>query len=137
MSNRNAEFLSQQHAKQISRRVREVEAVDFFNLLTGPELLEMTDSMLPEHRERLYPPTFALSMFMGQVLNEDGSCQKAVDGWAAQRATEGLSVKSVNTGAYCKARQKLPLEMVSTLARHTAKLLSGARRKAGAGVADA
>jgi hypothetical protein len=125
LSNRNAEFLSQQHTKQISHRVRGVEAVDFFNLLTGPELLEMTDSMLPEHRERLYPPTLALSMFMGQVLNEDGSCQKAVDSWAAQRATEGLSVKSVNTGAYCKARQKLPLEMVSTLARHTAKLLSG------------
>jgi len=79
LSNRNAEFLSQQHAKHISRSVREVEAVDFFNLLTGPELLEMTDSLLPEHRERLYPPTVALSMFMGQVLDEDGSCQKAVD----------------------------------------------------------
>ncbi len=125
MSNRNAEFLSQQHAKHVSRSVREVEAVDFFNLLTAPELLEMTDSLLPEHRERLYPPTLALSMFMGQVLSQDGSCQKAVDSWAAQRAAEGLSVQSVNTGAYCKARQRLPLEMVRTLARHTAKLLGG------------
>jgi hypothetical protein len=89
--------------------VREVEAVDFFNLLTGPELLEMTDSLLPEHRERLNPPTLALSMFMGRVLDEDGSCQKAVDSWAAQRAAEGLSVQSVNTGAYCKARQRLPV----------------------------
>jgi hypothetical protein len=26
----------------------------FFNLLTGPELLEVTESHLPEHRERLY-----------------------------------------------------------------------------------
>jgi hypothetical protein len=78
--------------------------VDFFNLLTGPELLEVTESLLPEHRERLYPPTLALSMFMGQALSQDGSCQKAVDSWAAQRAAEGLSVHSVNTGAYCKAR---------------------------------
>jgi hypothetical protein len=84
----------------------------------------MTDSLLPEHRERLYPPTLALSMFMGQVLSEDGSCQKAVDSWAAQRAAEGLSVQSVNTGAYCKARQRLPVEMVSTLSRHTAQQLS-------------
>jgi hypothetical protein len=122
---RNAERVSQQHAKQISRHVREVEAADFFNLLTGPELLQMTDSLLPEHRERLYPPTLALSMFMGQVLDEDGSCQKAVDGWAAQRAADGLSVRSVNTGAYCKARQRLPTAMVSTLARHTGKLLHG------------
>ena len=108
MSNRNAEFLSQQHAKHVSRSVREVEAVDFFNLLTAPELLEMTDSLLPEHRERLCPPTLALSMFIGQVLSEDGSCQKAVDSWAAQRAADGLSVQSVNTGAYCKARQRHP-----------------------------
>lgn len=124
MSNRNAESRSQQHAKHISRNVREVEAVDFFNLLTGPELLEMTDSLLPEHRERLYPPTLALSMFMGQVLSEDGSCQKAVDSWAAQRAAEGLSVQSINTGAYCKARQRLPVEMVSALTRYTAQQLS-------------
>jgi len=98
--------------------------VDFFNLLTGPELLAMTDSLSPAHRERLYSPTVVLSMFMGQVLEADGSCQKAVDSWAAQRAAEGLSVQSVNTGAYCKARQRLPVEMVSTLARHTGEMLS-------------
>jgi hypothetical protein len=119
LSDRNAEFHSQQHAKHINRNVRAVEAVDFFNLLTGPELLEMTDSLLPEHRERLYPPTLALSMFMGQVLSEDGSCQKAVDSWAAQRAADGLSVQSVNTGAYCKARQRLPIfEKVRDHCRH-------------------
>jgi len=124
LSNRNAGFASQQHAKNITDHVRTIEAVDFFNLLTAPELLEMSESLLPEHRERLYPPTLALSMFMGQVLNEDGSCQKAVDSWAAQRAAEGLAVQSVNTGAYCKARQRLPLEMVRTLARHTGTLLN-------------
>ena len=124
MNNHNAEFESQQHAKSVSRNVRKIEAVDFFNLLTGPELLEMTDSYLPEHRERLYPPTVTLSMFMMQALNEDGSCQKAVAGWAAQRTAEGLGVKSVNTGAYCKARQRLSVEMVSALTRQTAQLLS-------------
>ncbi len=98
--------------------------MDFFNLLTGPELLAMTDSLSPEHRERLYTPTVVLSMFMGQVLEADGSCQKAADSWAAQRAVDGLSVQSVNTGAYCKARQRLPIEMVSALARHTGEMLS-------------
>lgn len=123
MFDRNAQFISQQQGKRLGRKVQQAEAVDFFNLLTGPELLEMTESLLPEHRERLYPPTETLSMFMMQVLSQDGSCQKAVDSWAGQRAAEGLSVQSVNTGAYCKARARLPLEMVSTLARYTAKLL--------------
>jgi Transposase DDE domain len=124
LSDRNAQFISQQHASRIRQQGAQVEAVDFFNLLTGPELLQMTEALLPEHRERLYPPTETLSMFMMQALSDDGSCQKAVDGWAAQRAAEGLSVRSVNTGAYCKARQRLPIEMVRELARHTAKLLS-------------
>ena len=129
MSDRNAGFVSQQHAKSVTHNSRTIEAVDFFNLLTAPELLQMTESLLPEHRERLYPPTLALSMFMGQVLSEDGSCQKAVDSWAAQRAAEGLAVQSVNTGAYCKARQRLPLEMVRTLARHTGIVLSERARE--------
>ena len=123
MRDRSTAFRSQQHRKHIARRVRGTEAVDFFNVLTGPELLERTEALLPQHRERLYPPTVTLSMFMKQALEEDGSCQQAVNGWAAQRVAEGLSTVSVSTGAYCKARQRLPVEMVKTLARETGQLL--------------
>ena len=130
MTDHSAKFESQQHRKRIDRRVREIEAVDFFNVLTGPELLDKTEAYLPEHRERLYPPTVTLSMFMMQALNEDGSCQKAVNGWAARRVAEGLSANSVHTGAYCKARQRLPVEMAMALTRETGQLLS-ARAQAG------
>ena len=130
MTDHSAEFESQQHRKRIGRRVREIEAVDFFNVLTGPELLDKTEAYLPEHRERLYPPTVTLSMFMMQALNEDGSCQKAVNGWAARRVAEGLNANSVRTGAYCKARQRLPVEMAVALTRETGQLLS-ARAQAG------
>jgi len=72
--------------------------MDFFNMLTGPQLLELTEAHLPAHRERLYPPTVTLSMFLGQALSEDGSCQKAVNSWAMRRAAEGLRVSSIRTG---------------------------------------
>jgi len=121
---RKAGFHRQQYRNRITGHIRRANAVDFFNLLTGPELLEMTERHLPEHRERLYPPTVALSMFMKQSLEQDRSCQKAVNAWAAQRAAEGLSVQSVRTGAYCRARARLPLEMVVTLTRETGRLLS-------------
>jgi hypothetical protein len=74
----NAKFQTQQQTKKIRRRSRELEGVDFFNMLTGPELLESTEAHLPEHRERLYPPTIALSMFMRQALEEDGSCLRRI-----------------------------------------------------------
>ena len=65
---------------RIGCQAKATKAVEFFNILTSPELLAMTEALLPEHRERLYPPTVVLSMFMRQVLQADGSCQKAVNG---------------------------------------------------------
>ena len=112
MRDRNVGFRSEQHQCRIGRQIRQAGAVDFFNLLTGPQLLEMTEEHLPEHRERLYPPTVTLSMFMKQSLALDRSCQRAVDIWAGQRAAEGLSVQSIRTGGYCRARARLPLEMI-------------------------
>lgn len=124
MTDRNVGFRSRQHQDRIGRQIRQAGAVDFFNLLTGPELLEMTEGHLPEHRERLYPPTVTLSMFMKQSLAVDRSCQRAVDAWAGQRAAEGLSVQSIRTGGYCRARARLPLEMIVALTRETGRLLS-------------
>ena len=103
MRDRNVGFRRKQQRDRIGRQVRRASAVDFFNLLTGPELLEMTEEHLPEHRERLYPPTVTLSMFMKQSLALDRSCQRAVDAWSGQRAAEGLSVQSIRTGGYCRA----------------------------------
>ncbi len=124
MSDRNVCFQSRQHRDRIRRQADHLGAVDFFNMLTGPELLQVTEASLPEHRERLYPPTVTLSMFMKQGLAADRSCQRVVNAWAAQRAAEGLSTQSIRTGAYCQARQRLPLEMISALTCETGRLLS-------------
>ncbi len=113
-----------QRRSRIARRLKATQAVEFFNVLTSEELLRTIEALLPEHRERLYPPTVTLSMFMRQTLEADGSCQKAVNGWAAQRAADGLRPCSSRTGGYCRARQRLPLQMISGLARHTGRLLS-------------
>jgi len=43
---------------------------------------------------------------------------------AVKRVVGGLSPCSTATGGYCRARQRLPLEMVSTLARYTGELMN-------------
>jgi hypothetical protein len=118
-----------QQQRAVRCSARQSTSVDFFNVLTGPELLELTEAHLPEHRERLYPPTVTLSMFIKQCLDEDGSCQRAVNGWAAQCVADGLSPQSVRTGAYCRARRRLPVEMVETLTRATGELLCSNARE--------
>ena len=89
-----------------------------FNLLTSDLLLEEIEKRLPEHRERLFPPTETLAMFVTQTLSADRSCQHVVNQAAVQRLITGLPVCSTHTGGYCRARQRLPLEMVSGLTRH-------------------
>ena len=76
---------AQQQQRRVQRHAERADAVTMFNLLTGPQLLERVDAALPEHRERLYPPTETLSMFVTQVLSADGSCQQAVDAAQVRR----------------------------------------------------
>jgi hypothetical protein len=124
LSHRNAEFQSQQRARQIGRRARQVDSMDFFNLITGPQLLEPLEALLPEYRERKYPPTVTLAMFLGQVLRADGSCQNAVNEAIVNQLLSGEAAASANTSGYCLARQRLPVEMVRELARQTGSLLN-------------
>ena len=60
---RNARNVFQQRWRHVGRRMRATEAVEFLNVLTSPESLE-NDRSTAEYRERLYPPTVVLSMFM-------------------------------------------------------------------------
>ena len=86
--------------QRIVKQAQNSDAYRFFDLLTGPELLETVESLLPEHRERLFPPTETLSMFLAQALSADRSCQNAVNEAALKRLTGGLAPCSTHTGAY-------------------------------------
>ena len=79
---------------------------------------------LPEHRERLFPPTETLSMFLAQAMNEDRSCQRIVNDVAIKRLVGGLPSCSTRTGAYCRARQRLPLAMLSSLTCYVGNTVS-------------
>jgi hypothetical protein len=110
--------------RQIRQRAEKVDADAFFNLLTGPQWFDQVESLLPAHRERLFPPTETLSMFLSQALSADRSCQNAVDEAAVKRLTSGLRVCSTHTGAFCRARQRLPSEMVQSLVRFSGQCMS-------------
>jgi hypothetical protein len=109
--------------QRIRNYARNSDSYSFFNLLTSPELLSTVEELLPEHRERLFPPTETLSMFLAQALSADRSCQKVVNDTVVKRVIGGLSPISTTTGGYCRARQRLPLAMVSELVLRTGELI--------------
>jgi hypothetical protein len=100
------------------------DSYTMFNLLTGPQLLDRVEALLPDHRERLFPPTETLSMFLAQVMSADGSCQQVVDDAMVKRVIVGLKPGSTDTGGYCRARARLPEAMISTLAREVGGIVA-------------
>jgi hypothetical protein len=125
LSHRNAEFVPQQQVREIRRRAKQVDSMDFFNLITGPELLDTLEGLLPEYRERKFPPTVTLAMFLGQVLRADSSCQNAVDEAIINQLLQGAEAVSANTGGYCQARGRLPIDLVRELARRCGVMMVG------------
>lgn len=119
----NSPAIAQQH-RHVERHARASDAYSFFNLLTGPQLYDQVESLLPTHRERLFPPTETLSIFLAQALSADRSCQNAVNEAAIRRVVGGMKACSTHTGAYCRARARLPLQMVRTLARYTGRWIT-------------
>jgi hypothetical protein len=110
--------------RRIRHHVHHSNAHTFFNLLTHPEVLGEVAALVPPHRARLFPPAETLSMFLAQALNADRSCQKAVNDTTVTRVARGLPHCSTHTGAYCRARQRLPMELLSTLVRQTGRRIT-------------
>ena len=66
MNHHNAKII---HAQQrfIKSQRAESDCLSAFNLLTSDLLFDELEKRLPEHRERLFPPTETLAMFIAQV----------------------------------------------------------------------
>ncbi len=69
-------------------------------------------------RSRFYTPFVTLILFIRQVLSPDKSCKNTVATFLASVSTEdNNNIPSSNTGPYCKARQKLPIETLESLVK--------------------
>lgn len=70
-------------------------------------------------RDRVYPPQDTLRLFIGQVLGQvlsaDRACQDVVGRRLSERLAHGQPASALNTGSYCDARSRLPLALPTTL----------------------
>lgn len=110
------------HARQVGQlrqRLAYAPALPFSELLPG-QLAEQTlrDENV-SFRDRLFSPLVTLWVFLSQVLDPDHSCRAAVARFLAWRTVQGLPPCSTDTGAYCKARGRLPEAVLARLTRTT------------------
>jgi hypothetical protein len=102
----------------IQRRFAQAPGLPFAELLPEPVIVGLVDELGVEFRDRDYPPLIVLAMFLGQCSDADPSLKQAVARYIAHRVAEGKSACSSNTGAYSKARKRLPESFLAELTRH-------------------
>lgn len=81
----------------------------------------LAEQHAPGHRHRVYSPLVTLGLFVEQAIGSDSACQDAVGRSLSQRTALGLAPCSLNTGPYCKARQRLPLALIEDLTLEVAR----------------
>ncbi len=92
--------------------------VELLNQRINNGIGSLFEDMLPEsmiqqilteegisYRNRLYTPIITLWAWLHQVLNKDKSCKNAVSRVVSSLAAQ--TPPSANTGAYCKARERI------------------------------
>jgi hypothetical protein len=92
----------------------------FHHILSAEHLARVVSQELGKTCDRIYTPLVTLCTFLSQVLSDDHSCRAAVARLLAWRTAQGLPPCSADTGAYCKARQRLPEAILPRLVRETA-----------------
>lgn len=103
------------HFRKLFLQFQDLPFDDFFSAKSLGAIVAHT----PATRSTVFTPLVTLKAFIGQVLGADGSCKQAVAGVLADRLGAGEPANTVNTGPYCKARQRLPLEPLEGAARTT------------------
>ena len=87
------------------------------------EVDALWDQYRPNSRKRVFTPLLTLWTFLAQVLNADKTLEGAVTRAMASIKASGKKAASHDPSGYCKARYRLPIELLITLAHKTADIL--------------
>ena len=66
-------------------------------------------------RNRIFNPLVTIQTFLFQILSKNHACKDSVINLAFMRMNQGKSLCSILTGAYCRARSRLPLDFYKSL----------------------
>ena len=109
--------------ESLQRQFAQAPGLPFVDLLPADLLQKLLAEQDVEWRERDYPPLITLAVFLSQCQDADPSLSQAVARRIAQQAVQSERQSSSNTGAYSRARKRLPEKILADLTRHIGKEL--------------
>ncbi len=105
--------------------------IDFISELSSNiKFKDIIENHIPEYRDRLYPPLVTLRLFLQQVLDADKTCKQTVFQYQSECIAKSKPIPSGNTAAYCKARHRIPTDLISNLAKYLGDSLYSSAKEA-------
>jgi hypothetical protein len=101
----------------LKRQFAQTPGLPFGKLLDKEQLERVLREEGVAHKNCLFSPLVILSVWMSQVVDPDHSMRQAVARLLAYRVSQGKAECSSDTGAYSKARQRLPENVLAQLTR--------------------
>jgi hypothetical protein len=109
------------HLESIRNHCIEDRKIILDQVFSNKWAVELLDGL--EWRERVFTPLVTIWVFINQVLDQDHSCRAAVTSLIALRSFLKVPINSTATGAYCRARMRLPLSLIKDLAQGSSRRL--------------
>ncbi len=110
-------------SEAFKRRFADQPTAALDELLSAPTVARIVEEEVGKQRDRIYPPLTTLGLFIEQALSADGACQDVVARNLSERTAQGMTKCSLSSGPYCKARKRLPLQLIQRLVVATGKRL--------------
>ena len=114
--------MSQTTRRQVAEKIDSLEkdkSLPFTEILDARMVEDALAAEGVSYNRSIYTPFVTLCTFLSQVLDPDHSCRAAVARVIVWMAIHDRKPCSEQTGTYCDARLRLPLEVVVRLVRRT------------------
>jgi hypothetical protein len=117
---RRAELLRALTPERTVQRIDELMErgqIRLCDVFRDEDVHRLCDELNVEFRERDFTPATALGLFVSQVQSRADACSTIVKEYNRDRKRQGLTPVCEDPSAYCKARAKLPVELVDRLSK--------------------
>lgn len=122
---RRAELRKLLYPEVVERRIEKLKSQDQIRLhdvFTDEDVHRLCREMQIEFRDRCFTPATALGLFVSQVLSRGNACSTMVTEYNRERKRRGQQPVCEDASAYCKARAKLPVELVDRLSQQVVEI---------------
>lgn len=107
----------------LKHKLQNCAALPFEQVLNEAMSEQVLQQQQVSYRQTLYTPVVTLWAWLFQVLDPDKSLSNTVTRVVAWLSAAGAPAPSLDTGAYCKARQRLPWRVLQVLLTQTGQAL--------------